>query len=194
MNAEPRLTELLPLLPAGDDQAARAVFDRYSERLVRLANQHLSRKLAGRVDGEDVVQSVFRTFFRRGTEGEFHIDSSAQLWQLLVTITILKARAKARHHTADKRDAGAERAVEVGGAFDPTSREPGPGDAVELIDQIDVLLRDLPPLYGEMLGLRLQGRNITDVADELKVSRQTVHRAMNLLQERLTRMQSEIAA
>ena len=57
-----------------------------------------------------------------------------------------------------------------------------------------MLLRDLPPLYGEMLGLRLQGRNITDVADELKVSRQTVHRAMNLLQERLTRMQSEIAA
>jgi RNA polymerase sigma-70 factor, ECF subfamily len=196
MAAAPRLTELLPLLPTGDDQAARAVFDRYSERLVRLANQNLSRKLAGRIDGEDVVQSVFRTFFRRGTKGEFHIDSSAQLWQLLVKITILKARAKARHHTAGMRDASAERPVEVGGAgaFDPSAREPGPGDAVELLDQIDVLLSDLPPLYGEMLGLRLQGRNVTDVADELKVSRQTVHRAMNLLQERLTRMESESTA
>ena len=65
------VSELLPQLLGGDPEAARAVFDRYSARLVRLADQHLSRKLAGRVDGEDVVQSVFRTFFRRGNEGEF---------------------------------------------------------------------------------------------------------------------------
>ena len=80
------------------------------------------------------------------------------------------------------------------GAFDPASHEPAPADAVELLDQIDVLLRNLPPLYGQMLGLRLQGRNVTDVADELKVSRQTVHRAMNLLQERMTQMESESVA
>jgi DNA-directed RNA polymerase specialized sigma24 family protein len=187
MDAEPRLTDLLPGLPAGDDRVARAVFDRYSDRLVRLADQHLSRKLAGRVDGEDVVQSVFRTFFRRGGEGQFRIDSSAQLWQLLVRITILKARAKGRFHTAGIRDAGAERAADSGG-FDPAAAEPGPEDAAELVDQIDVLLRDLPPLYGKLLGLRLQGHAVTEVADELAVSRQTVHRALNLLQDRLTAM------
>ena len=184
MDAEPRLTDLLPLLPAGDDQAARAVFGRYSERLVRLADQHLSRRLAGRVDGEDVVQSAFRTFFRRGHAGEFHIDSSAQLWQLLVRITVLKARAKARHHTAGVRDAGAERAGDAG-PFDPAARDPGPEDAAALVDQVEALLRGLPPLYGQLLGLRLQGRTVTDVADELGVSRQTVHRALNLLQDRL---------
>jgi RNA polymerase sigma-70 factor (ECF subfamily) len=186
MADDPALTDLIPLLPAGDPAAARAVFDRYSERLVRLADRHLSQKLAGRVDGEDVVQSVFRTFFRREAAGEFHIDGSAQLWQLLVRITILKARARARHHTAGLRDAGAERAVADG--FDPATPEPGPDEAVILVDQIDALLRDLPPLYGQLLGLRLQGRPVTEVADELGVSRQTVHRALNLLQERLTMM------
>lgn len=188
MDAEPRITDLLPLLPAGDDQAARAVFDRYSERLVRLADRHLSRKLASRVDGEDVVQSAFRTFFRRGNEGEFRVDSSAQLWQLLVRITILKARAKARYHTAGVRDAGAEGRPD---GFDPAAPEPGPEDAAALVEQVEVLLRDLPPLYGQLLGLRLQGMKVTEVADELNVSRQTVHRALNLLQDRLTAMAAD---
>ena len=188
MDARPPITDILPLLPAGDDRAARAVFDSYSERLVRLADRHLSQKLAGRVDGEDVVQSVFRTFFRRGTEGEFHIDSSAQLWQLLVKITVLKARQKARHHTAAMRDAAAERDVAAG--FDAISSEPGPDDAVALVEQVDVLLRDLPPLYGRLLGLRLQGHTATAAAEELGVSRQTVHRALKLLQDRLTAMET----
>lgn len=190
MDAEPRLTDLLPDLAAGDPGAARAVFDRFSARLVRLADQHLSRKLAGRVDGEDVVQSVFRTFFRRGNEGEFRIDGSGQLWQLLVRITILKARAKARHHSAAIRDAGAERADLLGG-FEPASPEPGPDDAAALVEQVEVLLRDLPTLYGQLLGLRLQGHTVTDAADELGVSRQTVHRALNLLQDRLTAMAAD---
>jgi RNA polymerase sigma-70 factor (ECF subfamily) len=186
MADQPPLTDLLPFLPAGDDRAARAVFDRYSERLVRLADRHLSTKLSGRVDGEDVVQSVFRTFFRREAAGEFHIDGSAQLWQLLVRITILKARAKARYHTAGVRDAGAEHPAADG--FDAAAPDPGPDEAVILVDQIDALLRDLPPLYAQVLGLRLQGRPVTEVADELGVSRQTVHRALNLLQDRLSDM------
>ena len=90
---------------------------------------------------------------------------------------------------ADKRNADAEQPVADG--FDPVAAEPGPDEAVALVDQIDVLLRDLPPVYGQVLGLRLQGRNVTDVADELKLSRQTIHRALNLLQERLTAMAGE---
>ena len=142
--------------------------------------------MTSRVDGQDVVQSAFRTFFRRGTAGEFHIDGSAQLWRLLVRITLLKARAKARYHTAGVRDARAEGRPADG--FDPAAPEPAPEDAVALVEQVEVLLRDLPPLYGQLLGLRLQGLNVTDVADELNVSRQTVHRALNLLQDRLTEM------
>src|SRR5262245_55758628 len=74
-------------LRKGDPKTAEAVFHRYVNQLVRVAEQHLSRKLAGRLGGEDVVQSVFRTFFRRAEAGEFRIDSSSQLWRLLVRIT-----------------------------------------------------------------------------------------------------------
>jgi RNA polymerase sigma-70 factor (ECF subfamily) len=176
--------ELLQRLRGGDAQAAEALFARYARELVRVAERHLSQKLAGRVDGEDVVQSVFRTFFRRSAAGEFRVDASDQLWRLLVTITLRKARAKGRFHTAAQRDAGAEAGGDAG-LFEAAAREPGPDDAAALVDQIEALLQGLPPLYARLLDLKLQGHTVVDVAAELGVSRQTVHRALNLLQERL---------
>src|SRR5262245_5918520 len=107
--AEP-IAELLERCRRGDAAAAEALFARYARRLTGLAEQHLSRKLAGRVGGEDVVQSVFRTFFRRLADGDFRIDSTAQIWRLLVTITLRKAGAQGRYHTAAVRDVSAEQA------------------------------------------------------------------------------------
>src|SRR3954451_707168 len=109
MDKEPDpLPELVRRLRAGDPDAPDAVDALFARRLTRIAEQHLSRRLAGRLDGDDVVQSVFRTFFRRSARGEFQIDNSAQLWRLLVTITLHKAQAKARLHSAAGRDVRAE--------------------------------------------------------------------------------------
>jgi RNA polymerase sigma factor (sigma-70 family) len=180
--------DLIHGLRAGDPAAAEAVFALYAQKLTRFAEQHLSAKLAGRLDGSDIVQSVFRTFFRRSAEGEFRIDSTAQLWQLLVKITLLKARAKARHHTAEIRDVGAE--ADAGGdpwLVEAISHEPGPLEAVMLVDQIETMLQGLPPLYCHVLDLRLQGCGSKEIAARLDISRQTVHRVLHLLQARLER-------
>jgi RNA polymerase sigma-70 factor, ECF subfamily len=181
------VASLLQRFQAGDQRAAEELFARYAQRLTRFAEQHLSRKLAGRMDGEDVVQSVFRTFFRRTAAGEFQIDGSAQLWQLLVKITLLKARAKARYHTADKRDAGAEHPAADDWLPTAIAHEPGPEEAAILVDQIESLLRGLPPLHAQVLERRLQGHGVTAVAADLGVCRQTIHRILNLLQQRLDR-------
>jgi RNA polymerase sigma-70 factor (ECF subfamily) len=159
-------------------------------QLTRLAEQHLSRKLAGRIDGEDIVQSVFRTFFRRSAEGEFRLDSSAQMWRLLVQITLRKARAKARYHTAGPRDARAE---EPGDAWlaQVLARGPEPADAADLVDQIESLLRGLPSMYCEVLNLRLQGWDVPGIAEKLHYSRRTIERAIKLLQQRLTQGASD---
>ena len=188
MNAPHSSAELVVRLRGGDPEAAGELFARYAQRLTALAEQQLSRKLAARLDGADVVQSVFRTFFRRSAAGEFRIDSSAELWRLLVQITLQKARAYGRQHTAGVRDVAAE---EPGGgaAFlrEIVAHEPGPEEAAVLIDQIETLLRGLPPLYCDLLQLRLEGYSVSDTATRLGVSRRTVHRGLHLLQQRLTR-------
>lgn len=171
---------------AGDQDAARLLFDRYAQRLTALAEDHLSRKLAGRLDGEDVVQSVFRTFFRRSAEGEFRIDQSTALWQLLVKITLCKVRSKARFHTAARRNVDAESRREIEyGLPDMLGAEPGPTEAAELVDEIETLLDGLPDVHGEILALRLAGHTVTDIAKQVGLSRQGVYRVLDLMQDRM---------
>jgi RNA polymerase sigma-70 factor (ECF subfamily) len=190
LEGQTSLTEAVQRHREGDSDAAAAIYAHYAERLSRLAHQHLSSKVAARVDEEDVVQSVFRTFFHRSARGEFQIDSRAQLWQLLVRITVMKARAKGRQHTAAKRDVRAEQPGEDWlGAV--AAGEPGPEEAAVLMDEIEVLLRGLPALYCQVLQRRLEGHRVAEIAAGLGVSRQTVYRALHLLEERLDRRGSD---
>jgi RNA polymerase sigma factor (sigma-70 family) len=185
MDALSPTAELVGRLRGGDALAAEAIFARYARRLTGLAEQHLSRRLAARLDGADVVQSVFRTFFRRSAAGEFRIDSSADLWRLLVCLTLHKARACGRRHTAAARDVAAEAAG--ASLAEAVAHEPGPAEAAALVDEIGTLLRGLPALYGELLRLRLEGHSVVETATRLGVSRRTVHRGLQLLQHRLAR-------
>jgi DNA-directed RNA polymerase specialized sigma24 family protein len=171
---------------AGDPQAAELLFGRYAARLTQVAEQHLSRRIAVRESGEDVVQSVFRTFFRRSADGQFQIDGSAQLWRLLVKITLQKVRTRARHHGAKKRSAAAEvRAESDSWLAETLDREPDPAAAAELVDLMEALLSDVPSLYCRVLEQRLQGVAPAHVARELNISRNTVYRALDLFKQRL---------
>jgi RNA polymerase sigma-70 factor (ECF subfamily) len=190
MNEPETIAELLARCRAGDPEAAQQLFAAYACRLTGVADQHLSRKLAGREDGEDVVQSVFRTFFRRAAAGEFRIARADQLWNLLVTITLRKARTHARFHTAEQRDVGAEEAGDAW-LFQRLAGQPGPPEAAELVDLVQALLRGLDPVYCHILERRMQGEAVAEIAPALNVSRQTVYRALSLLGQRLKRLASE---
>ncbi len=187
MDAEKPITNLAARLRDGDPVAAEELFVRYGRRLITVAEQHLSRKLAARLDGADVVQSVFRTFFRRSAAGEFRLDSSAELWRLLVQITLRKARFYGRQHTASVRDVAAEAPGGAALLAGAAAHEPGPAEAAVLVDQIEGLLRGLPALYSDLLRFRLEGYSATEAAARLGVSRRTVHRGLALLRQRLIR-------
>src|SRR6266478_1541359 len=93
---------------AGDQDAAKELFDRYASRLVALARKQISQRLASRVDPEDIVQSVFRTFFGRVKAGKFQFEDQDDLCKLLVRITINKTMRQIDFHTAAKRNPGHE--------------------------------------------------------------------------------------
>jgi RNA polymerase sigma-70 factor (ECF subfamily) len=174
--------ELLERWRRGDATAAEELFARYAARLTRLAEQHLSRPVQQRVEGADVVQSVFRTFFRRSQAGQFTINGGTDLWRLLVRITLLKAHAQGRRHTAACRDVRAEGAAVPLAAV---ARDPDPADAAAVVDLMSVLLRGQPPLFADVLEKRLQGESVTDIARHLRLSRKTIHEVLRQLKQRL---------
>jgi DNA-directed RNA polymerase specialized sigma24 family protein len=93
------------------------------------------------------------------------------------------------------RNVGAEAVAPAGGEFaEVLATEPGPAEAAALVDQIESLLSGLPPFYRQLLELRLAGEHVVDVAQKLNVSRQTVYRALKLLQDRMMRIDSAASA
>ena len=179
------VTELLRRLRAREPQAAQELFARYSQRLLPLARQQLSRRLTQRVDAEDVVQSAFRTFFRRIDRGELQIDGAARMWRLLVRITLMKARATARRHCAGVRDVGREEADGDAWFHDTIALDPRPEDAAAVADEIARLLAGLPPLFGEVQQRLLSGESKSEIARALRLSRPTVHECVRVLRRRL---------
>lgn len=180
--------DLIPRVRAKDSEAAEEIFTRYAEQLARLAERQLSSRVARRVDGDDVVQSVFRTFFVRVERGEFQIDSSDQLWKLLVQITLRKACEQGRRHTAAMRDGRLETNDSVLMSA-LVARPPDVAEAQILNEEIDRAISDLPaqqqPHYRRLLELKLAGHGNDEIAEELNVARRTVERMLIRLQGRL---------
>jgi RNA polymerase sigma-70 factor (ECF subfamily) len=63
----------------GQSDAATALYLRYAKRLHALVSKQRGADLAARVDPEDIVQSVFRTFFRRAAAGHYVVPQGDEL-------------------------------------------------------------------------------------------------------------------
>src|SRR4051812_5069430 len=104
MSTDPEFLDLMQRLRDGDDQAAAAIFRRFSGRLMEMARQRLGDRLRGVVGPEDVLQSAFRSFFLRQADGRLDPRDWDELWALLVTLTLRKCGAQFDRFYAARRD------------------------------------------------------------------------------------------
>lgn len=99
---------------AGDQEAARALFSRYHDRLKRMVHLRLSRRLAGRIDDSDVIQEAYLDVARRLDEYLGGPPRPFFLW--LRQMTGLKlAEVHRRHLGTQLRDADREVTLHRGG-------------------------------------------------------------------------------
>ncbi len=178
---------------AGDEQAARELFDRYADRLVALARRRLGQRMARRVDAEDVVQSVFRTFFVRAKEGQFTIRADDDLCKLLFRLTMIKSIRQVRHHKAAKRDLGQEVEPNPDAPADvqPIDREPDPEAVNAFLDQLEHFLRQLRPEEREILEMRMQGFGTAEIAKKLGTYERKVFRLLERIRSLAEREELE---
>ncbi len=171
---------LFARVQSGNDDAATQLYLRYAHRLRALAARQTADDLKVRVDPEDIVQSVFRTFFRRASQGEYAVPEGEELWKLFLVIALNKVRTVGAFHHAIKRDT---RRTGQGSGFNIAIQGSSGRDeeALNTLQMtIDDLLEGLTSSQREVITLRIEGHDVEAIAKKTGRAKRSVER---LLQE-----------
>ncbi|HVS36487.1 MAG TPA: sigma-70 family RNA polymerase sigma factor [Gemmataceae bacterium] len=189
--------DLMTRLRAGDDDAAAEVFRRFTYRLIGLARSRLDHLIRGKLDPEDILQSVYRTFFRRHVRDGFDLGSWDSLWGMLTVITVRKCDYRRKFFRTARRDVsrevGSRPTDSPGRDLDALARDPTPSEAARLTDTVELLMKELSDREREMLALGLQGYDAPEISARVGRSERTVQRVLKRVRERLEQMRAEPA-
>jgi DNA-directed RNA polymerase specialized sigma24 family protein len=196
---EGSVTHWIDDLKAGDDAAARRLWERYYDRIVRLARTRL-RGVGRRgleADEEDAALSAFDSLCRGAARGQFpQLSDRDDLWKLLVVLTVRKALNQIEHQSAQKRGGGRvvrETDLPPAGADDGgngldhfAGREPTPEFAAMMADEYQRAREGL----GEdslrlVFDLRLEGFTREEIAARLGCAVRTVTRKLEMIRSAL---------
>jgi RNA polymerase sigma-70 factor (ECF subfamily) len=198
MASDPSFDDVMAQLRSGRNDAATQVFNRFAGRLLALARKQLDPLVLQKVDPEDVVQSVFRSFFARNEAGQFgDFASWDNLWGMLVLLTQRKCGRRRDYFHAACRDVGREVPAELPTPDESTSDvgvrddEPTPSEAALLTDTVERLLSCLEGRHREILTLSLQGYVPAEISVRLGCTERTVYRVLERVKQWLEAMRSE---
>jgi RNA polymerase sigma-70 factor (ECF subfamily) len=172
---EPSFTLVAQALKHGDDDAWRELLTRYSRRLIALARSRLfDGRLRSKLDAEDLVQSVYRTFLRRHCLDRFSLGSWEEIWALLMVLTVRRACGWHDFFTAQKRDVRREESLSAASAAQHEDQmapalvdpEPTPAEAVALLETLDERLAELSERERKIIRLGLLGHDAAEISVE----------------------------
>lgn len=175
---------LLRRLRGGNEDAATQLYLRYAQRLLALIRSRASPQMQRRVEPEDLVQSVFRRFFRRVRQGDYDVPAGEELWGLFLVIALNRIRAEEKFQRADKRDVRRQ-----SGDAEAVTRQAADGrdETAFAVLQLTIqeALDQLPAPKREMLELRIQGHEVAEIAARTGRSKRTVERILQEVRARL---------
>jgi DNA-directed RNA polymerase specialized sigma24 family protein len=194
MDAEDRgsVTRWIDALRGGDEEAARQLWERYFELLVRRARSKLRSKARGAADEEDVALSTFEAFYAGMARGRFpDLADRDELWRLLVTLTARKASNQARSESRQKRGGGRLRHESAlgGGREDEADHlaaiigpEPSPEFAAMVAEECARRLQSLPDeSLRQVARLKMEGYENREIAERLRCSPRSVARKIEMI-------------
>lgn len=176
------VTQLIDLMHQGDRVAATAFWERFVPRLLGLARRTLMNhpRLNGFAD--DVVQSVFASFFHRMQRQQFAFNDRDDVWNLLAVMTVRAARRAIRRDMADKRGGG--QVVNTAHGSESTSSFE-PVDPSQFGPEFDLfaeeMLNGLTEELRTVAVLRLMGHTNAAIAQQLDWTVRKVERKLQLI-------------
>ena len=193
MSEQGSITFLMRRLQAGESVAASSLWDRYYERLVRLASQKLGGASRRMADEEDAVVVAFSAFLKGVEQGRFpKLEDRDDLWQVLVMLTARKAASQRQHDLRQRRGEGRLRGESVFMAGDEElggiDQIAGTVPTAEFAGQVSEECRELFDRLGdEMLRriavAKMEGYTNDEIAQQLGVQTRTIERKLRLIRE-----------
>ena len=163
------------------EEAARQIWLRFAERLAAVVRRRLDPRILRHAGEDDVLQSLFASFFDAAPGPDGPPRDRDELWRLLVHFTMCKVANTADYHRAGRRDVRRERPLDgvrrrgagVGRARGPAvDRAPRtrPSPARSSSGCCAILPDDLRPVF----ALRLEGFTNAQIAAQLGRVERTV--------------------
>jgi RNA polymerase sigma-70 factor (ECF subfamily) len=177
-------SSLLRRFKAGSDQAATDLYRRYARHVRRLAEPSCQGELGRRLDADDVVQSVFSSFFRRARDGNYEVPEGQELWGLLLVMSLHKIRSRGAFHRAARRDV---RATQPADALEDTvvDSEHDELALAALRLTVEEAIQSQPEPNRQIARLRIDGFEVAEIAARVGRARRTVERVLQQFRQQL---------
>jgi RNA polymerase sigma factor (sigma-70 family) len=181
----------------GDEAAIQALWERYYEGLVRIADREFPR--TAHADPEDFVLSTFQSFWQAARAGRFPVLMDREgLWRLLLVMSRRKAIDASRRagRALPESDLfGACAGGDESGLVQIVSREPTPEQAALVVEGyqrlLAVLAQGRDPVEAQDLRavavLKMEGHTAEEIARKLGIAPRTVFRQLSLIRKKLER-------
>ncbi|MDV6032511.1 MAG: sigma-70 family RNA polymerase sigma factor [Phycisphaera sp. RhM] len=175
----------------GDSVAAAELWRHYYDRLIRNVRNHLRGQNRAVADEEDVVVSVFESFYRAAEQGRFpEMSDRDDLWRLLLKMSARKVIDKRRRDRRQRRGGGQRTISLTAGSTDEDALievigdEPTPDMVLTMTESVESLLSHLGDGQLREIAIgKMAGLCNAELAKRLGCSERTIERRLHLIRE-----------
>jgi DNA-directed RNA polymerase specialized sigma24 family protein len=193
MPAQDSITQWIGGLKAGDQEAARKLWEHYFQKLVRLVRGKLPEHGRRAFDEEDVALSAFKSFCFGVAEDRFpQLSDRDNLWAVLFVLAVRKAQTYLERDNRQKRGGGrvsgesgilpAQAESGLAGLDALVGAEPTPALAAQVAEECQRLLDALADdtLRAIAVG-KMQGYTLDEIAEQTGCTKRAVQRRLEII-------------
>lgn len=191
MTNSTNVSHWIDLVKAGDSAAATRIWQHYFDRLVRSVRARLYGQNRAVSDEEDIVLSVFDSFYNAAENGRFpDLSDRDDLWQLLVRIAARKVVDKRRHDLRQRRGGNVrlhslDHAGDDKKVIEAIGDDPSPEMVLMMQESVEQLFSHLGVgQLRDLAGAKLEGYTNAELAQRFGCSERTIERRLNLIREK----------
>ncbi len=194
MSKTTNVSHWINLVKTGDSTAGNRIWQHYFDRLVRSVRGRLYGQNRAVSDEEDIVLSVFDSFYNAAENGRFpDLSDRDDLWRLLLRMAARKVVDKRRHDRRQRRGGDVtlhslDHADDDQRIIEAIGDEPSPEMVLMMQESLEMFFSHLGVgQLRDLAGAKLEGYSNAELAQRFGCSERTIERRLHLIREKCKR-------